>query len=65
MHQPDGESSRLVVAQVKGGGYTASSMRDFQRVIEREKAAVGVYITLRKATARGARQASCGRNGDH
>ena len=58
MHQPDGESSRLVVAQVKGGGYTASSMRDFQRVIEREKAAAGVYITLRKTAARGARQAA-------
>ena len=50
--------SRLVVAQVKGGGYTASSMRDFQRVIEREKAAAGVYITLRKITTSGARQAA-------
>ena len=40
----------------RGGGYTASSMRDFQRVIEREKAAAGVYITLRKVTTRGARQ---------
>ena len=58
MHQPDGESSRLVVAQFKGGGYTASSMRDFQRVIEREKAAAGVYITLRKVITRGARQAA-------
>ena len=58
MHQPDAELSRLVVAQVKGGGYTASSMRDFQRVIEREKAAAGVYITLRKVTTRGARQAA-------
>ena len=57
MHQPDAESSRLVVAQVKGGGYTASSMRDFQRVIDREQAAAGVYITLRKVTTRGARQA--------
>ena len=58
MHQPAGESSRLVVAQVKGGGYTATTMRDFQRVIEREKAAAGIYITLRKVNARGARQAA-------
>ena len=57
MHQPDAALSRLVVAQVKGGGYTASSMRDFQRVIDRENAAAGVYITLRKVTTRGARQA--------
>ena len=32
-------------------------MRDFQRVIEREKAAAGIYITLRKVNTRGARQA--------
>ena len=38
-------------------GYTASSMRDFQRVIERENAVAGVYITLEKVTTRGARQA--------
>ena len=64
MHQPDAELSRLVVAQVKGGGYTASSMRDFQRVIEREKAAAGVYITLRKVTTKG-RSPSRDRNGHH
>ena len=58
MHQPPNESSRLVLAQVKGGRYSASSLRDFQRVIEREKAAAGVYITLRKVNARGARQAA-------
>ena len=57
MHRPPSESSRLVLAQVKGGGYTASSLRDFQRVIEREKAAAGVYITLRRVTGKGARQA--------
>ena len=58
MHPPDGTESRLVVAQVKGGGYTASSMRDFQRVIERENAAAGVYITLERVQARNARQAT-------
>ena len=58
MHAPAGEDSRLVLAQVKGGGYTASSMRDFQRVIAREGAAAGVYVTLRRETGRGARQAA-------
>ena len=56
MHVPDGTESRLVLAQVKGGGYTASSMRDFQRVIERENAAAGIYITLERVQARSARQ---------
>ena len=33
-------------------------MRDFQRVIAREKAAAGVYVTLERQTARGARGAA-------
>ena len=37
MHAPQGEHSRLVLAQVKGGGYSASAMRDFQRVIARRR----------------------------
>ena len=58
MNKPEGGSTAIVLAQVKGGGYNASSMRDFQHVIEREKAAAGVYITLRKVDTRGARQAA-------
>ena len=33
-------------------------MRDFQRVIARENAAAGVYVTLDRQTARGARGAA-------
>ena len=58
MHPPSGEDSRLVLAQVKGGGYAASAMRDFQRVIAREDAAAGVYVTLDRQTTRGARSAA-------
>ena len=58
MHAPAGMDSRLVVAQVKGGGYGASAMRDFQRVVERDRAAAGVYVTLERATGRGARSAA-------
>ena len=54
MHAPTGEDSRLVLAQVKGGGYAASAMRDFKHVLTREKAAAGVYVTLDRQTARGA-----------
>ena len=58
MHPPTATDSRLVVAQVKGGGYNASAMRDFQRVIERENAAAGVYVTLRRSSTPGARRAA-------
>ncbi len=34
---PDGATSRLALAQVKGGRSTASYLRDFCYVIEREK----------------------------
>ena len=60
MHAPDGQDARVVVAQVKDGGYTASSMRDFQRVIERENAADRIYVTLRREAGRSARRASAG-----
>ena len=58
MRTPEGESTPLVLAQVKGGGYTATTMRDFQRVIDRESAAAGIYITLRKTNARGAHRSA-------
>ena len=40
-HQPEDYPSRLALAQVKGGAYTASGFRDFQRVMDRDKAALG------------------------
>ena len=57
MHAPKGLSSRLVLAQVKGGGYAASAMRDFKHVIARDDTAAGVYVTLRREGGRAARQA--------
>ncbi|MCY4183463.1 MAG: site-specific DNA-methyltransferase [Gammaproteobacteria bacterium] len=49
----EGESG-LVIAQVKGGGYSATALRDFLHVMDREKATAGVFITLNKTTARNA-----------
>ena len=51
---PEGESG-MVLTQVKGGGYTASAMRDFKHVMEREKATAGIFVTLKQVTSRKAR----------
>ncbi|MDE0022658.1 MAG: DNA methyltransferase [Candidatus Poribacteria bacterium] len=44
--QPDDWDSRLALAQVKGGRFSASALRDFIGVVERGKAAIGRFITL-------------------
>ncbi|MCY4050803.1 MAG: hypothetical protein OXE41_08725 [Gammaproteobacteria bacterium] len=46
----DQKESGLVIAQVKGGGYTATTLRDFLHVMEREKASAGIFITMNKTT---------------
>ena len=46
----DQKESGLVIAQVKGGGYSASALRDFLHVMEREKASAGIFITMKKTT---------------
>ena len=49
---PDDADSRLALAQVKGGKFSVSYLRDFRHVIDREKAAVGCFTTLDPAPAR-------------
>ena len=49
---PDDVDSRLALAQVKGGRFNVSYLRDFRHVIEREGAAVGLFITLDPAPAK-------------
>jgi len=44
--------SNLVLAQVKGGEMKAGELRDFLYTLEREQAALGVFITLREPGAR-------------
>ena len=41
---------QTVIVQVKSGAVKASDIRDLKGVIEREKAAIGVFITLEQAT---------------
>ena len=53
---PQGRDARLVLAQVKGGGtFRLSELRDFLRVIERDDAACGVFITVDRVRSRAAR----------
>lgn len=43
--------TRSIIISVKGGNVTVSQLRDLRGVIERENAAVGVFITLEAPTA--------------
>jgi len=45
-----GGKTKQIVVQVKGGHITASQIRDLRGVVEREKAEIGVFISLQKPT---------------
>ena len=49
-----------VLAQVKGGRFSLSQLRDFLHVVEREGAALGLFITLDPVTSRAARVEAAG-----
>ena len=56
-----GDSGRNdVLAQVKGGRFSLSQLRDFLHVVEREGAALGLYITLDPVDSRAARAEAAG-----
>ena len=44
--KPDDFDSRLALAQIKGGKFSLSALRDFIGVTNRDKAALGCYVTL-------------------
>ena len=46
---------KLALAQVKGGTFSLSALRDFCHVLEREGAALGCYLTLEPVASRQAR----------
>jgi DNA modification methylase len=48
--EKEGGPVKSIVIQVKSGGLKLSEIRDFGRVIEREKAQLGVMITLEEPT---------------
>ena len=49
--------AKRVVVQVKSGGVGVAQIRDLKGVVERENAAIGVFITLRRPTAPMTREA--------
>ena len=55
--KPDDHDSRLALAQVKGGKFSLSSLRDFIGVTERDKAALGCFVTLYPAVTPATRTA--------
>ncbi len=58
---PDSMDSRLALAQVKGGRFNLSDLRDFAGVLDREDAALGCYITLDPVTTPAARAEAANR----
>ena len=50
--RPDDADSRLALAQVKGGKFAVSYLRDFRHVMTRENAAVGCFTTVEPLPAR-------------
>ena len=55
--QPQNYNSRLALAQIKGGHFNMSQLRDFIGVTERDRAAIGCYVTLDPITSKSARTA--------
>ncbi len=62
LQKPDGSQSDLVIAQVKGGAFVLGQLRDFLHTVERERAAMGVFITVAPVNSAEAR-AECAQQG--
>ena len=58
--KPEDFNSRLALAQVKGGKFSLSGLRDFIHVAERDKAALGCFVTLDPVDTRAARSEVAG-----
>ncbi len=58
--QPDGDVTRLALAQVKGGTFSLGQLRDFGHVISRDRAALGCYLTLDRVNTHAARVETTG-----
>ena len=54
-HQPDNWDTKLALAQVKGGKFSLSGLRDFMHVTDRDQAALGCYVTLKPVNSTAAR----------
>ena len=54
-HKPDNWDTKLALAQVKGGKFSLSGLRDFIHVTDRDQAALGCYVTLKPVNSSAAR----------
>lgn len=52
--KPEDFDSKLALAQIKGGKFSLSGLRDFIGVTKRDKAALGCYVTLDPVTTKAA-----------
>ncbi len=48
--EPVGGQTKQIIISVKGGGISVKDLRDLRGVIDREKAAIGVLITMKEPT---------------
>jgi len=48
--EKESRKTKQIIIQVKGGHVTAAQIRDLRGVIEREKAEIGVFVTMRPPT---------------
>jgi hypothetical protein len=48
--EPEGGKTKQIILSVKGGGLKAQDVRDLRGVIEREKAEIGILISLEEPT---------------
>ena len=55
VRKPEDFDSKLALAQVKGGKFLLSSLRDFLHTTKREQAAVGCFVTLDPVQTRDAK----------
>ena len=58
--QPDADVTRLALAQVKGGHFALGNLRDFNHVIDRDRAALGCYLTVDRVDTHAARTETAG-----
>ena len=58
MLEPPENEKGMVLAQVKGGGYTADALRSFEAVMHREQATAGIFVTLKRVTTASAHAAA-------
>ena len=56
--KPDKHDSRLALAQIMGGRFSLSALRDFIGATDRDKATLGCFVALKPVASAAARSAT-------